>query len=130
MNWKLISILPLFMSLSACGGDLGGEQDDLMQPTRIPEQVCGQATKGMEKLQQTGGFVLNAPGEATIDEQAWLRMDERQRNDFVRLIAYDAACKSPTPVTEQNTIVRSEYGRVLTERVQEIATDPATVLQE
>lgn len=123
-----VSLLLGAASLGACDGQFGAEKNEIIPLARVPEQVCRQATNGLEQLKQSGGFVLNAAGEATLDEQAWMRMDGRQRDQLVQLVAYDAACKGAEPVKEQNAVIRSEYGRVLTEQVVEIAPDASAIL--
>lgn len=128
MNFPRFPLLVGAAFLAACDGQFAAEQNDIMPLARVPEQTCRQASDGLEQLNRSGGFVLNAAGEGTLDEQVWLRMDERQRDQLVQLLAYDAACKAAEPVREQNAIVRSEYGRVLTERVVEIASDASAVL--
>ena len=128
MNFHRVSFLLAAALLGACDGQFSAEQNEIIPLARVPEQVCRQAVDGLEQLKQSGGFVLNTAGEATLDEQAWLRMDERQRAQLVQLVAYDAACKGAEPVKEQNAVIRSEYGRVLTEQVVEIAADTSAIL--
>ena len=125
---RLWFLFPL-SSAAACDSKYGAEQP-ILPVARLPAQVCGQARDGLEKLRETGGFTYTGQGEASLDEESWLRLDERAREELVKLVAYDAACKAPTPPAEQDATVRNEVGRVLMQRVVETSADLSTLAQE
>jgi hypothetical protein len=129
MKISLFSLLLLLPAVAACDSQYGAEEPKLA-PARLPAQVCTQARDGLEKLKESGGFTYTGQGEATLDEEAWLRLDERARNELVKLVAYDAACKAPTPRAEQDAIVRNELGRVLMQQVVETSADLSGIAQE
>jgi hypothetical protein len=129
MSISRISPLLLIIGLAACGQG-GADQNALVPVARLPDQLCQQATQGMEQLKQSGGFVSSTPGEATLDEEVWMRMDEGQREQMLKLVAYDAACKAEEPAREQSAVIRSEYGRVLSERVVETSADLSQILKQ
>jgi hypothetical protein len=113
--------------LAACGSQNVAQEPNL-PVARLPAQTCNQAKGGLEKLKESGGLTYTGQGEATLDEEAWMRLDEGAREQLVQLVAYDAACKAPVPPAEQSATVRNEAGRVLSQRVVETsATLPGGV---
>ena len=129
MSIRHLSPLLLLASVAACDTQFTAEEPKLAV-TRLPEQVCNQARDGLEKLKESGGLTYNGQGEATLDEEAWMRLDERSRDQLVQLVAYDAACKAASPPGEQSATVRNEAGRVLSQRVVETSADLSGLVQE
>ena len=127
MTIRHLSPFLLLASLAACDGQNAAEEPKL-PVARLPAQTCNQAQAGLEKLKESGGLTYTGQGEATLDEEAWMRLDERAREELVQLVAYDAACKAAVPPAEQSATVRNEAGRVLSQRVVETsATLPGAV---
>ena len=129
MKIKQLSPLLLLATLAACDGQHAAEEPKL-PVARLPAQTCNQARDGLEKLKESGGLTYNGGGEATLEEEAWMRLDERAREQLVQLVAYDAACKAPVPPAEQSATVRNEAGRVLSQRVVETSADLSGLAQE
>ena len=129
MKIRHFSPFLLLASLGACDG-----QDQAAEPklpvARLPAQTCNQARDGLEKLKESGGLTYTGQGEATLDEEAWMRLDEGAREQLVQLVAYDAACKAPVPPAEQSATVRNEAGRVLSQRVVETSADLSGLVSE
>ena len=122
MTFRRYSPLLLLASLAACDGQNAMEEPKL-PVARLPAQTCNQAQVGLEKLKGSGGLTYDGQGEATLDEEAWMRLDERAREQLVQLVAYDAACKAKVPPAEQSATVRNEVGRVLSQRVVETSAN-------
>jgi hypothetical protein len=129
MTIRHLSSLLLLAALTACDGQNAAEEPKL-PVARLPAQTCNQARDGLEKLKESGGLTYTGQGEATLDEEAWMRLDEGGREQLVQLVAYDAACKAPVPPAEQNATVRSEAGRVLSQRVVETSADLSGLVGE
>lgn len=96
---------------------------------RLPDQVCKQARQAIEKLGE-GAFQLTKPGEAVMPDQAWLELPPEARDQLAQLIGYDAACRASEPSLEQTVVIRSEVGRVITERTVETNPDLSTLLKD
>ena len=127
MKIKHLSPVLLLASLGACDRQNAAEEPKL-PVARLPAQTCNQAREGLEKLKDSGGLTYTGQGDATLDEETWMRLDERAREQLVELVAYDAACKAPVPPAEQSATVRNDAGRVLSQRVVETnATLPGVV---
>ncbi len=126
---RTLLLVPLAW-LAACDGGFGADQSAAAPIARLPDKLCKQVAEGMAQLKQSGGFVSNMPGEASLDEEVWMRMDEPQREQMLNLVAYDAACKAEEPAREQSAVIRSEYGRVLSERVVETSADLSQFLKD
>jgi hypothetical protein len=68
-----------------------------------------QATKG-------NAIILSSPVEAMIAQESWLPMPEAQRDGLTRAMAIAAVCAEGIPKHEQEIVIRSESGMVLTRR--------------
>ena len=106
---------------AACDSQIPDEAN--MPVTRIPAQVCSQATDGIKKLSESGGFTSAGSAEGTIDGEVWLKMSEPQRDQLLQLLAVSGACTAAEPPTEVTATVRDETGRVLSQRVIETSAD-------
>lgn len=90
--------------------------------SRLPQEVCEKAKLGMDKLKQ-GGLDQVKPGEVTMIEQAWLELPAERRDQLIQLIGIDAACRAEEPSFEQTVVVRSEFGRVMAQRIVTTSVD-------
>ena len=129
MKIRSFSPLLLLAALAACDGQNAAEEPKL-PVARLPAQTCNLAQAGLEKLKESGGLTYTGEGEATLEEEAWMRLDERAREQLVQLVAYDAACKAAVPPAEQSAIVRNEAGRVLSQRVVDTSADLSGLVGE
>jgi hypothetical protein len=117
----------LLLMLAACDGAPPPPEAPLVP---VPPEACAKVKEALDTLQGHGALVYTDKGEATIDQQAWLTMGERAREQFAQALGFHAACSHPTPTAEQNIIVRSETGATLMERIIETQTDIGQLLKE
>ena len=99
-------------------------------PTKPPKEVCAQVTKAMERLTTDGGMEADGQAGATMMEEAWLRLDQKGRDQVMQVLAFDAACRAPEASREQMVRVRSEYGRVMAEQIVETSADFTQLAEE
>ncbi len=97
---------------------------------KLPEEVCSKTREAVAKLTETGGAEVDGKGSATMMEETWLRLSESEREQTAQLLGYDAACRAGQPTLEQNVVIRSEYGRVMVERVVETSPDWSSMVAE
>ena len=124
---RKFAILILLVAGSAACDNKFGADEVKMPPARLPDQLCKQASDGIKKLNESGGFHYAGAGEGTLEEQAWLQMSEPQREQLLNLLAVDAACTSEQPVAEATARVRNEGGRTLSERVIQTSADLSSI---
>jgi hypothetical protein len=62
-------------------------------------------------------IILSSPVEATIAQETWLPISEAQRDGLTRAMAIAAVCAEGTPKLEQEIVIRSETGMILTRRI-------------
>ncbi len=98
--------------------------------TKLPEELCSKTREAVAKLTESGGVETDGKGGATMMEEAWLRLSEGERDQTTQLLGYDAACRAGQPTLEQNVVIRSEYGRVMAERVVETSPDLSSMMAE
>lgn len=99
-------------------------------PVKPPQEVCGQVAKALEKLTTDGGVEADRQGGATMMEEAWLRLDQKGRDQVMQVLAFDAACRAPEASREQMVRVRSEYGRVMAEQLVQTSADLSQIIEE
>jgi hypothetical protein len=114
------------LALSACQ-EAQRPAPPLAEP--LPAQVCSQAREALEKVSRAGIFEYGADGQATIEEAVWLPMAPSQREALAQALAFHAACSAKEPPLEQTVTIRSEGGRVLTQRVVETSVDMSRLLE-
>jgi hypothetical protein len=120
----------ILSALAGCGQQPSSEANDSAGLMPLPEKVCNDARQGLEKIGKSGGLEYSDKGEATIGEDAWLRLPENAREQIAQLLAFHAACAAEQPPREQSVVIRSEFGRVLTQRVVETGADLSGLLEE
>ena len=114
------------LALTGCGE---AEQPPPPTAAPLPAQVCNQAREALDKLSRAGAFEYSADGQATLDEAVWLPMAPGQRDALAQALGFHAACQS-RPSRETSVTIKSETGRVLSQRVVETSADLSTALQE
>jgi hypothetical protein len=65
-----------------------------------------------------------------MNEAAWLAASPTDRDQIGQLLAFHAACQVKAPPREQSVTIRSEFGRILTQRLVETNVDPLGILKE
>ena len=117
------------LALAACE-----EQPDPLAgtqaPIKPPQEVCAQAAKAIERLTTEGGVQVDGEGGATMMEEAWLRLDQKGRDQVTQVLGFDAACRAPEATREQMVRVRSEYGRVMAEQLVQTSADLSQLTEE
>ena len=120
----------ILWALAGCGQQRAEQANDSAGLMPLPEKVCNDARDGLEKIAGSGGLEYSDKGEATIGEDSWLRLPENAREQIAQLLAFHAACAAEQPPREQTIVIRSEFGRVLTQRVVETGADLSRLLEE
>jgi hypothetical protein len=89
----------------------------------MPAKVCEEARQGLEALTGSGMFTYTAAGEATLDRETWLTMDQGQRDGLGQALAFHAACQAKEAPREQQYVIRDETGTSLAQQVVETTPD-------
>jgi hypothetical protein len=108
-----IRALAILVALCGC------EPDVPQRPvaSALPKKVCDEAREAMTGATKTGGLILDSPVEGIIAHEAWLPMPEDHRDALTRTMGIAATCAEGIPRLEQEVVIRSETGMVLTRRV-------------
>jgi hypothetical protein len=85
----------------------------------LPKSVCDEAQAAMKEATKTGAMLLNNPLEGMIAQEAWLQMPESHRDSLTRTMGLAATCAGGTPQLQQEVMIRSETGTILTRRIIE-----------
>jgi hypothetical protein len=88
----------------------------------LPRSVCDQAQQAMGAATKTGGLVLSSPVEGMIAHEIWLRMPPESREGLAQAMGVAATCAEAAPRLNQEVVIRSEEGMVLTRRVVETSS--------
>lgn len=89
----------------------------------LPAKMCEEARQGLEALTGSGMFTYTNSGEATLDRETWLKMDQGQRDGLGRGLAFHAACQAKEAPREQQYVIRDETGTPLAQQVVETTPD-------
>jgi hypothetical protein len=85
----------------------------------LPRQICDQAQEAVAGATKTGALILKSPVEGVVAHEAWLPMREPDRDGLTRAMGVAATCAEGTPRLQQEVVIRSETGLVLTRRIVE-----------
>ena len=107
--------------LAACDGSSTPQQPKAAFVP--PAELCSQANKALEQLKAKSAVDYDGKGEATIMQDAWMRMDAREHSQLARLLAFNAACASPGGAPERQVRIRNEMGTILLENMVPITVD-------
>ncbi len=86
--------------------------------TALPKKICDDAEAAVKEATKTGALILNSPVEAMIAQASWLPLPEDQRDGLTRAMGIAATCAGE-PRHEQEVVIRSETGTILTRRIVE-----------
>ena len=120
---RMLLLTPLFL-VAAC--DMPNTPT---QPTKVaapPKALCDQAGKALDDLKAKGAIDQDDKGEATIMQDAWMRMGASEHSQLARLLAFNAACVSPDGAAERQIRIRNEMGVILLENMVPVTVDFGT----
>jgi hypothetical protein len=92
--------------------------------TALPKKVCEDAQAAVTQATKSGAVVVNSPVEVMIAQESWLPMPEAQRDGLTRALGIAATCAGGVPKLEQEVVVRSDTGMVLTRRIIQTSFSP------
>lgn len=113
---RAIAALTAIVCLVGCELD---SREERPAATALPKKICDDAKAAVNEATKGGAVILNSPVEAVISQEAWLPLPEAQRDGLTRAMGIAATCAGGTPRHEQEVVIRSETGTVLTRRVIE-----------
>jgi hypothetical protein len=110
---KVAILIATAVLLAGCG------ETEVPKPeaSMVPAQTCREAQVAVSKATEGNAILLSSPIEATIAYESWLPMPEAQREGLTRAMAIAAVCSEGTPKLDQEIVIRSETGMVLTRRI-------------
>ena len=118
---RVIGYAVILASLSGCEP----QPEEAPVAVALPKEVCDQAQEALKGASQTGGVVLSSPVEGMIAHEVWLRMSPESRDGLAQAMGIAATCGEGAPRLQQEVVIRSETGMVLTRRfVETSATMP------
>jgi hypothetical protein len=123
VRWAFAGVL---VCLTACGP--AGEPQAQAPSGPPPAKVCESARKALDKLSKTGGFEYNDKGEATFSQEDWIQVPRSVRDQLANSLAFHASCAAGQTSREQEIVIKSEFGTVLTRRLIETTVDPMGLL--
>ena len=85
--------------------------------------LCAETAKALDALKTKGAIDYDSKGEATIPQDAWMRMGAGEHSQFARLLAFHAACESPDGSAERQVRIRNETGTILLENMVPTTVD-------
>jgi hypothetical protein len=85
--------------------------------------VCAEADQAVARVAKTAMFESGRDGSATISQEAWLITPAASKTDLAKALAYEAACRSASPQSEQEVIIKNEFGQVLLRRFVRVAPE-------
>lgn len=94
----------------------------------VPKALCVQVKKGLDALGKSGSFEITGRGEAAVSEALWGTMTTEQRDQLIKLLAYDASCAAGAQSDAQSVVVRGDEGTDLTRRTVSTRVDAGEVL--
>ena len=113
----MVTIAAGSVALTGCSSEPAAVPE---QPERRPSQArCDQAQASLEAegRSRSSGFLFEQHGEAMIDRERWMRMNESDRERLIDSLAVLASCNSATPQREVEVTIVAESGAVLTRRI-------------
>src|SRR5687768_12315158 len=110
---RLLLLVPLLF-LAACDGPSTSQQPKAAAPAA---ELCQQVRKALEQLKAKAAIDYDEKGEATIVQDAWMRMGAAEHSQFAHLLALHAACSSPSGAAERQVRIRNESGIILLENM-------------
>ena len=110
-----------FLLIAGCDVPTTPQQPASVPPP--PKELCDQTSKALAELKAKGAVDHDGKGEATIMQDAWLRMSAGEHSQLASLLAFDAACASPDGAAERQVRIRNESGMILLESMVPVTVD-------
>ncbi|HMJ92893.1 MAG TPA: hypothetical protein VK472_02205, partial [Allosphingosinicella sp.] len=105
--------------LAACDGAPAPKQ----KVAAPAPELCSQASKALDQLKAKGAIDYDSKGEASIPQDAWMRMGAAEHSQFARMLAFHAACASPDGAAQRQVRIRNESGIILLENMVPVTID-------
>ena len=117
---RLLPFAPLLF-LAAC--DVPTTPQQPTAAAAPPKALCDQSSKALAELKAKGAIDHDGKGEATVMQDAWMRMGSGEHSQLARLLAFDAACGNPSGGAERQVRIRNETGIILLENMVPVTVD-------
>jgi hypothetical protein len=112
---RSILILAILIVLPACEPEPAPPR----VASALPGKVCADARAAVKAAAESNALILNSPVEAMIMHEAWLGMPQAHRDALAQAMGIAATCAEGRPRLEQEVVIRSDTGIVLSRRVVE-----------
>ena len=96
----------------------------------LPAELCGKVKASVGRLVRTAVMESDGAGGATIEEAAWLAMGKAGQDRLAQALAIEAACNANAAPATQEVTIRRDGGRILLNRIVEIAPDQGEIFEE
>jgi len=123
---------PLFLPLLALAA-CHAEQPDWAkngEQAAVPAVACKEIEKGIAQLRASQAVDVTDTGEATIPATAWNAMTAERHDQFLRTLAFHAACKSGAESDGQTVVVRGDDGTELARRTISTRIESGALLRD
>jgi hypothetical protein len=120
----------LLSGLALAGCDAPQQPESAPLIGELPADLCAKVKASVARLVKSAVMESDGAGHATIDEGAWIAMGKSSQDRLAQGLALEAACNAKAAPATQMVTVRSDSGRVLVERIVEIAPDQGEIFEE
>ncbi|QAY77058.1 hypothetical protein [Sphingosinicella sp. BN140058] len=96
----------------------------------LPADLCVKVKASVARLVKTAVMESDGAGSATIEETAWLSLGKSGQDRLVQALAFEAVCNARAAPATQEVTVRNEGGRILVNRIVEIAPDQGAIFED
>lgn len=100
------------------------------QHNGVPAAVCKEIEKGVAQMRSSRGIEVTDKGEATVPPAAWNQMSGEQHDQFLRTLAFHAACTTGSQSDAQSVLVRGDDGSELARRAISTRVDTGEMLRD
>ncbi|MBV9929344.1 MAG: hypothetical protein JO013_00145 [Alphaproteobacteria bacterium] len=122
-------LLPLLAGLAGCHADKP-DWAQRGQQTAVPAAVCKEIDKAVAQIRASRGVEVTDKGEATLPAAAWNAMPADQHDQFLRTLAFHAACVAGAQSDAQPVVVRGDDGIELARRTISTRVDTGELLRD
>jgi hypothetical protein len=100
------------------------------QRTAVPAALCKEIERGVAQMRASRGIEVTDKGEATVPPAAWNQMAADQHDQFLRTLAFHAACVAGTQSDAQPVVVHGDDGSELARRAISTRVDAGEMLRD
>jgi hypothetical protein len=100
------------------------------QQAGVPAAVCKEIEKGVAQMRSARGMEVTDKGEATVPPAAWNQMSGEQHEQFLRTLAFHAACAAGRQSDAQPVLVHGDDGSELARRAISTRVDTGEMLRD